>query len=298
MGVVMRKTIDKALEWAYRDELPKEGAAGRLKGPRMATPGWVRAAETWAARIDTANAYGLMPDLAAASPPHPAAIALHELTACLDDVAFAAPLMEPFGDWLPSAAGDELDLLSLASAAALDRALVGVEGGALRPRRSLAALLRRCALLGAPRCLVDHPSPRPQVRTVLSKQGQRKWFRSALMPVRFDDRGRPTAFATTESDDGWCQSRRRPHPGAYTKSCLSPDPAAIADDRVEWLIWRLSLDVVAQMAAEAVFSWGGFERVTIAEMGLTIVPSALPTHPWMEASSAPIQEGSGSKCLN
>lgn len=280
---VLKMTIEEALAWAYLDELPKASAPGRLKGPRMATPGWVKAAETWAARIDISNDYGLVPDFRPALPPHPAARALHELLGCLDDVAFAAEALEPFGDWVAEAGKEERDLLGVAAARAQARHLRPIEGGALQPRRDLAPLLRRCALLGPPdgwRC-----AARPAVRAVLSKHGQQKWFRMVRRAVRFDERGRPIDFATVESDDGWCQRSKRPFKDAYPKMCLSPDPASLADSRVEWMIWRLALDVVAEMAKDAVFTFDGQKRVSIDGMGVEILPSALPNQPWISAEA-------------
>lgn len=276
---MLKMTIEEALAWAYRDELPKASAPGRLKGPRLATPGWVKAAETWAARIDVSNSFGLMPDMGASSPPHPAAVALHELLGCLDDVAFAAEALEPFGDWVADAGADERDLLGQVAAAARERALMALDEGALKPRRDLAPLLRRCAVLGPPdgwRC-----AARPAVRAVLAKHGQQKWFRTVRQAVRFDERGRPIEFVTVESDDGWCQRSKRPFKDAYPKMCLSPDPASLADSRVEWMIWRLSLDVVAEMAKEALFTFDGQKRVSIDGMGVEILPSGLPNQPWM-----------------
>lgn len=275
---MLKMTIDEALAWAYREELPKAGTAGRLRGPRLATPGWVKAAETWAARIDVSNPYGLMPDLGAASAPHAAAIALHELVACLDDVAFAAPQMEPFEDWAADAGADERALLAQVAQAARARALVPVEDGVLKPRCDLAARLRAAALLGPP---VPGQGVRPEVKPVLSRQGQRKWFRMVWQPSRFDERGKPIAYIEIESNDGWCQRSKRPLKGAYMKSCLVPDPSGLADDRLEWRIWRLTLDVLVEMAAEALFTFEGHERVTLEGMGLKILPSEMPNQPWM-----------------
>ncbi len=271
--------IEKALEWAYRDELPKAGFAGRLRGPKIATPGWVKAAETWVARIDVSNTYGLMPHLGAADPPHPAAIALHELLGCLDDVAFAGAQMEPFNDWLPDAGSDERDLLGQVAAAARTRALIELDDGALKPRGDLAALLRRCALLGA--CDGWQAGRRPELKPVLSKHGQAKWFRLTPHAVRFDKQGRAVAHVDIETEDGWNPVSKRPHRGSYQKTCLSPDPSALAGDRLEWLIWRQSLDVVAEMVTEALFTFGGHSRTTIAEMGLIVMPSSLPNQPWV-----------------
>ncbi len=284
---MLKMTIEEALAWAYRDELPKASAPGRLKGPRLATPGWVKAAETWASRIDVSNSFGLMPDMGASSPPHPAAVALHELLGCLDDVAFASEQMEPFHDWMADAGADERDLLGQVAAAARERALMALDEGALKPRGDLAARLRRCALLGPPDGW--EAARRPQLRPVLSRQGQKKWFRIVQQPMRFDARGRAVEVIDVESDDGWCPRAKRPLKGAYLKTCLSPDPSALADDRLEWCIWRLALDVVAEMAAEACFTFGGYERVTIEEMGLKILASHLPNRPWMTSEARVIR---------
>lgn len=284
---MLKLSVEDALTWTYCDELPKAGAAGRLKGPRMATPGWVKAAETWAARIDISNAYGLMPDLGATASPHPAAIALHELLGCLDDVAFAVERMEVFDDWMVDAGTNEQALLQEVAGAARARALIRLQEGALRPRGDLAERLRRCALLGPPTGWKR--APRPELKLVLSKQGQCKWFRMVRQPVRFDKQGRPVAFVDVETDDGWSPSAKGPVKGAYRKTCLVPDPSALADDRLEWIIWRLLLDVVAEMASEARFTFEGHERVTIEEMGLAVMRSSLPNHPWMSGDGEVIR---------
>lgn len=284
---MLKMTIEDALTWAYRDELPKAGAAGWLKGPRMATPGWVKAAETWAGRIDISNTYGLMPDLGATASPHPAAIALHELLGCLDDVAFAPERMEVFNDWMVDAGVDERALLQEVAGAARARVLIRLEEGALRLRGDLAERLRRCALLGPPTGW--KPRPRPELKFVLSKQGQCKWFRMERQPVRFDKQGRPVAFVDVETDAVQCPRAKRPLKGAYRKTCLVPDPSALADDRLEWIIWRLSLDAVAEMASEARFTFEGHERVTIEEMGLAVARSSLPNHPWMSGDGEAIR---------
>lgn len=281
-------SVEKALEWAYRDELPKAGAAARLRGPKMATPGWVRAAETWAARIDVSNAYGLMPDCGATAPPHPAAIALNELIGSLDDVAFAGDCLDVFAEWRGGGAGEEVALLGMVEAAARERALQAVDGECLRPRGDLAALLRRCALLGPP---VGWDGPRPVARIVASTNGARRWFRKILQPARFNEQGRPVAFVEIEQDDGWDAVAKRPRKGAYTKTCLGPDAVRLAEARLEWRIWRLTLDVVVEMAREAFFTFDGRERVTIEEMGLAIQPSQMANQPWVTGNRGVIRGG-------
>lgn len=268
---MLKMTMEQALIWAYRDELPKAGLGGRLRGPRLATPGWVRAAETWAGRIDVSNEYGLMPDFGALHPPHRAAIALDALTHCLDDLVINERALTPLHAWQFN--GDEAPYMLRA---AIERALALRLEPSGRLRASPAEIIRRAALIGPPGGWEHEPL---RVRPLMAADGRRKWFRRARTATAWDARGRVIAWGEAEID-GWDIRRRRPHPDAYEKYQLWPDPAPPMIARLDWCIWAAALEALDLMAQDAVFVFAA-ERVTLCDLGVEILPSSPPPPPWI-----------------
>lgn len=272
---MLRMTVEQALTWAYRDELPKAGAPGRLRGPRLATPGWVRAAETWAGRIDASNEYGLMPDFGALGPPHRAAIALDALVHCLDRLSLDATSLAPLQIW----SFDDQACAGLVRAAVErvidERMEQGVGEGGMVPRGTPAELLRRAALIGPP---CGWQAPCLSLKPVMAADGRRKWFRPGRVATAWDKAGRPAAWAAIEVD-GWDARGRRPYADAYQKYQLSHDPAPAARARLDWCIWAAALEALDSMARTAIFVFGA-ERVNLGDLGVELLPHMEPHPPW------------------
>jgi len=256
-------SIEAALRWAYRDELPKQPA--RVRPPEEAGKPWnkISAVGDYGTVIDSMvdleNQYGVCPFVVSETGPHPDAVALHAAVCRLDALDLALP-----DDWNPLAdcgMGDDAG----PAAARAARALVFVDGeGRSRLKQPLRLLIQRCAILGPP---IWETKP-PVRREVTGPDGRPRWFRRVTIPVG------PGAHPYEIEIDGFDAKRRRPHPEAFRRFVWEPDPAGIAADRGEWELWRACLDML----------------VSDPDLQLdTIVlrPSDLPARPWETQHQGP-----------
>ncbi|GJD51100.1 hypothetical protein OPKNFCMD_3851 [Methylobacterium crusticola] len=232
----MRKRIgiEDFLRWAYRDELPKAQPDPGLLGPagyRGGMGGLERMAEL-GVRIDVPdNRYGVVPNAWGGDDPHPDAVrAAHAVEAL-----HALELELPDG-WNPIADMGELGTLG---PAAVQRALHGLcfthASGrrTLRPHATPRRLVFRHALLGG---TPDWEGEAPVIALVTGGNGKPAWFRRETVM------GEGGAYEIEV--DGMDRKRRLPHPDAYQKPSLSPDPVETIMGRGEYEIWRSVLDLL------------------------------------------------------
>jgi hypothetical protein len=266
-------TIEAAVAWAVRDELPKVGAdplgrmvrAGAPNG--CASPALAAAmAGSMGGAIDArANRYGVVPDLAALDrlTPHNAALLIGEAMLSLDTIEPAG-----FADWdafedMDDLAADPIagPLLEQAKADARLQA-----GTMARMTGALSALMVKRAVLPMPRGWECGDV----TADVIKDHGKPRWFRKVARPAQWNEDGEVTATETIEVD-GYNAKAGRPHPDAYRKHTLSPDPLLVALARAEWQLWRAALDVILEDCAGSAL-----------EHGVRIMPSALPMRPWVD----------------
>lgn len=235
-----RKAIDieALLRWAYRDELPKAlPVEGPMAGIRSASLSLSRAAELMAVvqETDVRNRFGLFPDRFADSEPHADAVRVHEAVTGLDRCAVDLPEgwdpLSDMGDLGPEGAG--------AVARGLDMLFSVDASGARILRRPVARLVIRQAILGgAP----AWEGEMPERRKVTGANGKVRWFRRILCVSE-------GAFGVVTEEvevDGIDPKRRLPHPDAYTRTVLDPDPAPVVQGRAEYELWRAALDLLTE----------------------------------------------------
>ena len=272
-----RMTIEAAVAWAVRDELPKVGSDMLGRWVRASAPNGVtspalaaHAAGSLGASVDArTNCYGVVPDFGALGrlEPHPAALALGEAMLALDAVQPSG-----FEDWdafedLAGLASDAITAPLLEQAA---RAARGRAGAMARMTRSLSSLVVKCAVLGAP---TGWACGHVTTRLVSADNGMPLWFRMVKRPAQWNDDGEVTAWTEVEVD-GYNDKAKRPYPEAYRKHMLTPDPMGVVTARAEWQLWRAALDVLAEdMQAQA---------DELAGVGVEITPCLLPLRPWVE----------------
>lgn len=248
--------VEKALEWAWRDELPK--------APRMESPdGFIAAWKTIAgygealASIDGGvNRFGLAPDMGADAEPHPDAVALFEAAVALDAWEIDLP-----GDWSPA---PELDAFGGMTAAALSLAL-------RRMRRQPSLLIGNRAIMGVDAmAMTIGPT---EISHERDASGRERWFvrREVWSIVGVNPDGTDRVALESIEAPG-LDKRRRPLPGAYRKSFLDPDPVDALIARAEHELWHAALSSVAETLA------GRLETIDLA-------PPSVPARPWAEKPS-------------
>jgi len=266
-------TIEAAIIWAVRDELPKVGAD--------VVGGWIRAsaptgctsparaaatAGALGASIEArTNRFGVVPDMGALGrmEPHPAALVIGEALLGLDSIEPAG-----FAEWDAFA---DLDTLSSDPIAGplLARARTDAQGRAgafARMIGALSSLMVKRAVLGPPQgwdC-------GEVTAEVIKDRGKPCWFRTVARPSQWNEHGEVTATEMVEVD-GFNPKTRRPYADAYRRHVLSPDPLLVALARAEWQLWRAALDVVLEDAGEGALAHG-----------VRLLPSRLPMSPWLE----------------
>ncbi|APT31923.1 hypothetical protein MCBMB27_02632 [Methylobacterium phyllosphaerae] len=228
----MRKRIgiEAFFKWAYRDELPKaqceEGDVGPA-GFGSGMGGVIAMAEV-GALVDYAreNAWGVIPDRYAKDDPHPDAIRAAVAMASLDDLELCLP-----DDWNPiTDLGDvglihrvDLDAGRLGRAA-VDEALadlttVDAKGNRLLKGGVRRLVMRFAVLNGEPGWEIE----RPWVKFVCVGKGRPGWFRREIV------QGADGPYEIEV--DGFDRKRRMPHPDAYRKPYLHPNPVEGIYDR-------------------------------------------------------------------
>jgi len=256
-------TVEAALRWAYREELPKSERRGGL-GFASAGALFESYAELLT-KIDC-NRHGVVPDPAAFGEPHPDALALSAAVQALNGMELAAPDgWNPIADW-----GDLGALGRAAVAAALDRETSEDATGMRLFKRAPSRLIVKFAILGDRREWEDE-APRVEV---VKENGKPKWFRVERMWIDSGRRADQKLGHWIEREvDGLSAKGRRPLPGAYRKYTLEPDPGATIAARMDYEVWRDCLDRV-------------FEAVEPLQ-SIDLAPSALPARPWEAAGAAP-----------
>lgn len=228
--------IEALLRWAYRDELPKDGAAYRLKDrPSAHGRAWEPVEEfgdlLTVVDGDAVNAWGLTPDYSAICEPDPVAVIVGQAVLALD----AIPVILP-PDWNPLAEmGDLGSLGASAVARALDRATALDTVGERRLKTSISWLVRRHALQGD--CPVWQ-ADLPEVKVERGANGTPRWF------VRETLVGADGPYEVEV--DGFDRKRRIPMPGAYQRSYLDPCPIDAAVARAEYEVWHAALAVLVE----------------------------------------------------
>lgn len=240
----MRKRIgiEAFLKWAYRDELPKaqceEGDVGPA-GFGSGMGGVIAMAEV-GALVDYAreNAWGVIPDRYAKDDPHPDAIAAARAMGALDQWELCLP-----DDWNPISDCGEVGEIERhdSAAAALGRAkvlealddLTYVRDGARVLKGGVRRLVMRFAVLnGEPGWEMEMP----EVRYVMAGKNRPAWFRREVIQ---GERG-PQEIEV----DGYNRKAHRPHPDAYRKQVLTPDPFEAIRDRGLHEIYVAALHVL------------------------------------------------------
>ena len=244
-------TIEQALRWAYRDELPKVRPDGTVTLGEMASA-WDKVARYGElnAVIDE-NPYGVLHDPTALGEPHRDALRISQ---AVDELA--GLLLDVPDDWEPIR---DLGDLGEAGEACRARALEKIRTHAPRPRQ----LVIKYALLRDP---PDWQIERPVIRYVCSGNNKPKWFR------RVPWRDPETGHMHEQEVDGWDSRARRPHVGAYQKTFLDPDPTMTVIWRAEWQVWVAALDVL-QIELE-----GELESIDVRGSGRPLVPWEEPQH--------------------
>jgi hypothetical protein len=223
----MRKRIgiEAFLKWAYRDELPKQQCSDDgPTGPReygSCMGGLIAMAEV-GALVDFAreNRWGVIPDRYARDNPHPDAIQAAHAMEGLDALELCLP-----DDWNPiSDLGEVGQIERLDSAVAgLGRQAVNAALAALTAtdrtgQRSLKGgvrrLVMRYAVLNGELGWEIEP---PEALYVCVGKGRPGWFRRETV------QGEHGPYEVEV--DGFDRKRRMPHPDAYRKQYLSPDPS-------------------------------------------------------------------------
>lgn len=227
--------IEALLAWAYRQELPKAGADGfgRHAGPGPSAGGWDMVSEygETLALIQMSNHWGCVPDFSSEDGPHPDAVLVGQAVARLAEVSFeAAPGYDVLTD-IVLADGSQLTEVERADCHARGLAIAQINGG------RMPATVARLAILGQfPEWRIGEPVVR---KPVCGANGKEAWFR---MVERSAGEGRPPL---TVEADGFDRVRQRPHPGAYRKARLTPDPARLVSDRAEYQVFVLALAALA-----------------------------------------------------
>lgn len=227
--------IEALVRWAFVEELPKDGGRERHRAPGYASAwsGILQCGELMALVDAQPNHWGVVP-AGGGDDPHPDAIEVGRAVAALDGLDVGLPEgWSPFADMAGLGLGPEGDrLLAQAAARAYERVSAPAGEGIGRALGlSPAELVRRCAVLGrAP----DWEAEPPALRSVRGERGRERWFRRVTINV--------AAGGTYDVEiDGYDARRRRPHPDAYRRFTLDPDPLDAAIARAEYEVWHAAL---------------------------------------------------------
>ncbi len=250
-------SIETALDWAYRRELPKSRVIAANPGVMPSAWDSVTGYGALLTRVDLPmNCFGVYVDLQANGLPHPDAEAIASSVDALD----APGLFGLPEGWDPLEDLGALDGLAAGAVArGLERLTLKDREGRVGLRTPPSRLVMKHALLGgAP----DWRAETPEVKTVTGPNGKPKWFRRVLVPDQAEG-----GWYEIEGE-GFDERRRRPHADAYQKRYLEPDMAPVVVARGEYEVWRAALDLlVDDLDGELV------DHV--------VTPSAAPARPWM-----------------
>lgn len=258
-------TIEQALRWAYREELPKSPSLG----DRLTPAGWPRGWEevehfgAYLAVIDEPvplNRYGIVADFMAEDGPHPDAVLIHEAVVALD----ASPVAIP-DNWYPLTDMGDLGRLGVEAVnRALDRIAPFGPSGERWLRSRPAALVRKHAILGGE---PDWEGEAPLARFVSSPNGEPLWFRMEDLVTRpADPRLHLPAETVRVEVDGRDKRTKRPYSDAYRKMYLCPDPSSVVISRAEYQVWCTALDALVEAIA------GHLESIHITAASRSLCP--------------------------
>jgi hypothetical protein len=241
-------TIDEAVRWAYREELPKS----RQRAPEEMGRGFGNAstgtniAADWWTLPD--NIYGVVIDPSKWDDPHSDAIAIHQAVMALDELPVIYPEeAAAVRGWV----GMDLHGHELRCAAEVFRVV---------RRRKPSELVHLVALLGLPDMIVD-PF---EVKFETHANGRAKYYRKEVIMID----GQPVE----REIDGFNPKSQRPYPDAYRKYYLEPDPVPSLIGRAKAEIWRSAMDVL-------------FLDLEGQLVEVVLKPCGLPELPWEKASA-------------
>lgn len=220
-------TIEKLLEWAFREELCKVGAGGGFSLVSASAWDLVSGMAELGTLIDRSpNGYGVIPGFHALGDPHPDAVAVGDAVRGLRDIGFEIP-----EGWNPLSEFDdphELIAAEVERVAGRER----LKGDRLTGRH-MAALVTNAAILGrGPDWVIEEE---PGFRLVMVA-GQPAWFIKRRHQTEGDGR-----VYEIETADGFDKRKARPKPGAYRKYELKRMMAGDILSRLEWQIWQDAL---------------------------------------------------------
>jgi hypothetical protein len=233
MVMKRRMSIEKALQWAYREELGKaplgtaEMAGMGMRAGSGPVTGW--AADGSPHQVsDCVNRFGV---LAIRDPfnevPHDDALRIGEAVQCVD--------REVRGWQITSLAPTVQD----AQAARLWQEVA--QRAEQRVATSFERLIRMRSLSGDRQ---EWQDIEPRLMEVRNTQGGPRWFRMVDVVQRHDEADGSGPVAVRMEVDGFDARRRRPFPNAYRKYALDPDPVWMLVARAEHAVWCAGLDAV------------------------------------------------------
>lgn len=260
-----RIKIEDLLAWAYRQELPKAGSGAERHEGGTDGGGWdgVTLFGEYLTLPDMWNRWGCAPDFSDESDPHPDAVVVGRTVKAMADVSFDVGAgWDVLGGLVveggPLSDAERADCHARGAALSLD----------IREGR-LPGLIIRAAMLGRGPGWGDHGAVARRV--VCGANGKPCWFRTV---TRASGEGRPPVSVEM---DGYDRQSQRPHPDAYQKTRLSPDPARLVADRLDYQAYVTGL---ADLTA----------RLQVGECGALaahdVVESDLPLWPWECAPGA------------
>lgn len=275
MRVVM--TIERAIAWAVREELPKVQVLSELaRAPNGCVTGsGLKAVLALGTRIDhvPVNAYGVVALAGEHGRCDDDALRIGQALLALDAMArdMAGQMVNGLGEWdaFEDLAGLDADPIAapLLMQARMDaRARAGM---AARLLASPSEMMIHAAVLGPPR---GWALDEVRAEVVRASNGRPAWFRRERRAVAWNDDGEAIAFDDVEVN-GFNARAQRPHADAYQRHVLTPDPLQAAIARAEWQLWRAALDLLHEDLA------GRLARITV-------LPSAQPWRPWLEGEAA------------
>lgn len=238
-------TIEQALRWAYVDELPKMRQM-MSAGPSIATSSSTASYLELLTSIDR-NRYGCVPDLSASIAPHVDALLIGEAVLGLAGVEIGEQGEDVLGD--------------VEGLTDIERAECNARGFLIAGQRlgDCSILVMRRAILGGAPTWHGHG----EVTRAFEQgpNGRAVWRRLVTRPGGF---GLPDVEIEV---DGYDARTHRAHRDAWRRTILTPDPAILAAERIEYQAFVLLLGILASELA------GQLATIDVTE-------SRLPSWPW------------------
>jgi hypothetical protein len=266
-------TIAAALEWAWRDELPKmssnPAAAGYAIGYGNAFSSILAFGEIGTVVDRQPNRFGCIP-FDVPGWPHPDALLLAEAVEGLADCTVDVP-----AGWHPmpeiAAIGEGLGVRCVADAVEKATEPDGAGGRRFKMRADL--LVIRYAILG----LVPNwrMAETPQLRYEAHDNGRDRWFvkRETRQVIGSKADGTDLVEVVNVEVEGWSARLRRPVAGAYRKPYLDPDPVPVMVARAEYEIFAAAMCMLHDDLAGRLGT-------------IDLVATDWPVQPWAAGDSA------------